>query len=70
MDKTTQCQKILEYIDEHGSITSRDAMMKLNVYRLASRVCDLKKKGYPIVAVTETASSGGHYARYYMECET
>ena len=44
--KGTQCEDILRYIDENGEITSRDAMIHLGVYRLASRINDLKKRGY------------------------
>ena len=44
--KQTQCEDILRYISEHGEITSRDAMIDLGIYRLASRITDLKKRGY------------------------
>ena len=67
MDKVSQNNKILEYMEEHGSITSREAMMRLNVMRLASRICDLKKKGYPIVTDMETSANGARYARYSLE---
>ena len=42
-------------------------MMRLNVMRLASRICDLKKKGYPIVTDMETSANGARYARYSLE---
>lgn len=67
MDKVSQNNKILEYMENYGSITSREAMMRLNVMRLASRICDLKKKGYPIVTDMETSASGARYARYSLE---
>ena len=67
MDKVSQNNKVLEYMENHGSITSREAMMRLNVMRLASRICDLKKKGYPIVTDMETSASGARYARYSLE---
>ena len=46
----TQCERILEYIAYHGSISSREAMNELGIYRLASRVNDLKRRGYPITS--------------------
>ena len=35
--KTTQAQRVLDYIDEFGSITQLDALKDLGVMRLASR---------------------------------
>ena len=48
--KPTQNQRILDYIDRHGCITPLDAMLDLGIMRLASRVSDLKRLGYPIVS--------------------
>lgn len=48
MEKMTQCEKILRHLDDFGSITSRDAINEYSIYRLASRICDLKKQGFPI----------------------
>lgn len=50
----TQCQLILEYIDEFGSITPLEAIRDLGVYRLASRISEMKKKGVPIKDEWET----------------
>ena len=44
----TQAQRVLAYIEEHGSITQKEALIDLGVMRLASRVSELKKKGYDI----------------------
>lgn len=40
----TQCNRVLEYIKQHGSITQFEAMLELGVMRLASRISELKKK--------------------------
>lgn len=48
MSKVTQAQRVLDYIDEFGSITQFEALRDLGVMRLASRISDLKKMGYPI----------------------
>lgn len=43
----TQCQRVLEYIKNNGSITQYDALFDLGIMRLASRISELKKKhGY------------------------
>ena len=58
-----QCERIIKYIDDFGSITSRDAINDLGVYRLASRISELKKDGYPIVSKVEPVKN-----RYGEKC--
>ena len=70
----TQCELILRYMDEHGSITSLEAMQYFGCMRLASRISDLRKRGYMIVRnmVTtyyEDGSYKGHYAEYHLATE-
>ncbi len=48
MGKATQAERILDYINEFGSITQYEALQDLGVMRLASRISDLKKLGFPI----------------------
>ena len=48
----TQCERVKNYIDEFGSITALDAMRDLGVMRLASRISDLKDRGYAIASET------------------
>lgn len=45
-EKMNQCQRILKYIDDYGSITTLQAFQDLGVTRLASRIHDLRKRGY------------------------
>lgn len=51
--KPTQNERILDYIDEFGSITQLEALKDLGVMRLASRVSDLRRQGYPIQSKVE-----------------
>lgn len=46
--KPTQAQRVLEYIETFGSITQLEALRDIGVMRLASRISELKKLGYPI----------------------
>lgn len=48
--KPTQNQRILDYIEKFGSITQFEALQDLGVMRLASRISDLRRLGYPIVS--------------------
>lgn len=44
--KVTQCERIIRHLNDFGTITSREAMIEYGIYRLASRIADLKKQGY------------------------
>ena len=61
--KPTQNQRILDYIEEFGSITQLEALRDLGVMRLASRISDLKRQGYPIISTNETVKN-----RYEENC--
>lgn len=69
--KPTQNQRILDYIEEFGSITQLEALRDLGVMRLASRISDLKKQDYPITSRLETVKNRYgevcRVKRYYIE---
>lgn len=44
----TQCEMILQHMEEYGTITSWEAMQEYGIMRLASRITDIKKAGIPI----------------------
>lgn len=46
--KPTQAQRVLDYIEQFGSITQYEALKDLGIMRLASRVSELKKNGHNI----------------------
>lgn len=66
--KITQCEKILQYIEENGSITTFEAFCDIGCTRLASRICDLRKMGYKFKTDTEKGKNRNgepvHYTRY------
>ena len=43
----TQCDRILRHLESGGSLTAAQAMQEYGIYRLASRINDLKKRGIP-----------------------
>lgn len=55
--KSTQAERVLDYITEFGSITQMDALKELGVMRLASRISDLKKMGFPITSTVEAVKN-------------
>lgn len=71
MKKKTQCERILDYISDFGSITSFEAMRDLGRMRLASRICDLKRQGYSFIAKPEKGKNRYgekiSYSRYFLE---
>ena len=44
--RPTQAQRIVEYIDQNGSITRLDSSCKLFIFELSSRIISLEKKGW------------------------
>jgi hypothetical protein len=69
MNKTTQSQRVLDYIRETGSITQLEALKELGVMRLASRISDLKRQGYNITSKPEAVMTryGKTYIKRYSE---
>ena len=57
MAKLTQCDRILRHLNDHGSITSLEAMSEYGIMRLASRINDLKGMGYPILSERMTGKN-------------
>lgn len=52
--KQTQCDMVISYIKDYGSITTYEAFKELGITRLASRICDLKRQGYDFDTQTVT----------------
>ena len=66
-----QTEKILDYMERHGSITDVEAYTNLGVRRLGARIYDLKDSGVKIIKETEIGKNRDgvtvHYARYRLE---
>lgn len=70
----SQCDMILRHLDEHGTITSLEAVQLYGCMRLASRIADLRKKGYLIIkdTIRKTNDEGKCeycYAEYRLASE-
>lgn len=63
----TQCQRVLERIEDRGSITSMEAY-EMGITRLASRVHDLRRMGINIISETVYGKNRYgekvHYSKY------
>ena len=53
MDKATQRAKILAYCKEHGSITVREAAVKLDINSPTKRISEMRHGGYDVQDIKE-----------------
>jgi len=68
----TQCEKILRYMELHGSITARQALNECGVMRLAARIHDLREAGHDIrmeLITVRTRSGKAKVGRYSLNAE-
>lgn len=69
--KSTQCEKVLEYMRQFGSITQLQALQDIGCMRLASRITDLRQQGYAIGRRIKTSKNrygdSVSFAEYYLE---
>ena len=62
----TNCAKVLMYCEEHGSITAREAFIKLDINSPRRVITDLRRKGYIVKAVPMDNNGKKPYNRYYI----
>ena len=65
-ESSTQNAQILRHLREYKTITSLEAVEKYRIMRLASRVAELKRRGYTIAS--EYVKNGkSHYVVYHLQ---
>lgn len=66
--KMTQYEKILQYIDDFGSISPMEAFSDLGITKLATRISEMRKDGIEFDQVWECSKNRYgqkvHYMRY------
>jgi len=69
--KLSPCQQdVVNYMEENGSITTMEAIHFLHQTRLASRISELVKLGFPIIKNIQCFEKNGrtsHYTVYRMD---
>lgn len=69
----TQNDRIMRHLREYGSITQLEAMQEYGIFRLASRISDLRKEGIKIKKETEKGKNRygepTSFARYKLDLE-
>lgn len=48
--RPNQCKRIMDYLQKNKSLTQLDAINKLGILRLASRISELRREGVDIKA--------------------
>jgi len=64
MTKKSQVSHLVEYLSTGRTISCVEARAVFGIERLASRIYDLKKMGYPIIRVRLRDAIGNRYSRY------
>jgi hypothetical protein len=68
--KFNQRRKILQYCEEHGSITIRDAFEKLFINSPSKRISEMRQSGYDVDFVVEKRTNAAgkevRYKRYFI----
>jgi hypothetical protein len=72
--KPNQCDRILRYMEQFGSISPAEAITHLSCYRLASRIYEIvNNRGIKIESKTEYFTNAfgekSHYSRYFLAKE-
>lgn len=70
-EKMTQCDMVLRHLKDFGTITSIEAITDYGILRLASRVSDLKRRGFRIKSERGSGvnryGETTHYSIYSLE---
>lgn len=72
--KPKQTELVIRHLQDYGSISALIALQEYDIMRLASRIRDLRKRGYDIVTEKKTRKNRYgetvRYAVYRFEEET
>jgi len=66
MKKTTQCEKVLKWLQEKGELTTREAVTELNIMSLARRIMELRRAGHNITLTYRPSPTGSKYGVYTL----
>lgn len=62
-----QCQQVLSHLQSGKPITALEALKQYGIFRLASRIHDLKKAGLTIQSRDIQTENGKKISQYYIE---
>lgn len=65
-NKTKQTDIVLSYLKRHGELTTRQAVVDLNIMCLPKRIEELRKSGVVIRTTYRTSTNGKRYGVYTL----
>ena len=63
----TQCNMIADWLTNGNTLTSLDALKMFGCMRLASRICDLRDRGYDIETKRIKLSTNKYVTQYSLK---
>ena len=67
MNKVKQTDKVLKWFENNDELTTRQAVIDLNIMSLPRRVMELRRSGYNITLEYRTSRNGARYGVYRLE---
>ncbi|MBQ9691666.1 MAG: hypothetical protein IJV70_00745 [Clostridia bacterium] len=67
MKRTKQTEIVLSYLKTFGELTTRQAVVELNIMSLPKRIEELRNDGIPIATTYRTSANGKRYGVYKLE---
>ena len=64
---TEQQERVLAWLRAGKTLTPMEALEHIGCMRLAARIYDLRKAGWPIVTEEHSLGNGRKVARYYLQ---
>lgn len=62
----SQCKQIARYLENGGHLTQMDALKMFGCFRLASRIHDLRNRGYDVKKRTVVTDTDKRVCEYYL----
>ena len=68
--KLTQEDRVLQYLRDHGGITTMEVVRELCIMNPQQRILKLREMGYNIVTEWEVSPNGARYGIYRLQEES
>ena len=65
--RITQNALVLDWLQRRGELTTRDAVIELNIMSLPKRIEELRRRGLNITTTYRTSSTGARYGVYTLQ---
>ena len=66
MKVNTQKYKVIRWLEKYGTLTTKEAVIFLDIMSLAKRIEELRNDGYRIDLVYKTSPTGARYGVYKL----